>query len=56
MAPPPKKSGGLSLYADLLEPEKKGAIIPGAPVKYDLSRTGSSGDEAAKARKKDGTY
>ena len=54
MSAPPKKTG-LSLYADLLEPEKQkqqGATISGAPVKYDVKAGG--GDEDAQ-RKKDGT-
>ena len=61
-APPTKPSGGgLSLYADLLEPggHKAGAAstISSAPVKYDIQRSGSGGDEdpAAQQKKKDGT-
>ena len=45
---------GLSLYADLLDSDKKtplGATISGAPVKYDMKK---EADEEA-AKKKDGT-
>ena len=57
--PAPKKAGGggLSLYADLLEPDKQkaaGATISGAPVKYDVKKQDSGEDEAG-AKKKDGT-
>jgi hypothetical protein len=55
-AQPPKKSGGLSLYADLLEPEKSktsSATISGAPVRYDIQK-GNGGDEDV-VKKKDGT-
>ena len=51
-APPPKKMG-LSLYADLLDSDKKkahGATISGAPVKYDVKQ---DADEEAQ-KKKDG--
>lgn len=54
MSAPPKKMG-LSLYADLLEPDKQksaGATISSGPVKYDVKTSG--GDEEAQ-RKKDGT-
>lgn len=49
----PKKMG-MSLYADLLEPDKQkaaGATISGAPVRYDVK---ADGDEEA-TKKKDGT-
>jgi hypothetical protein len=60
-APPPKKAGGLSLYADLLDPSSKqqqpsGSIISAAPVKYDLQRSGSNGQDDAQQKKKDGIY
>jgi len=50
--PPPPKKMGLSLYADLLDPDKQktGATISGAPVKYDVQRE----DEEA-FKKKNGT-
>ena len=51
--PPPAKKIGLSLYADLLEPNKQkpsGPTISGAPVKYDVTEA-----EAEAAKKKDGT-
>lgn len=59
MAAPPKKpaGGGLSLYADLLEPDKSktsSATISSAPVKYDVKSSSSAAEEAA-AKKKDGT-
>lgn len=51
--PPPPKKTGLSLYANLLDPDKqKGATISSAPVRYDV-KNGSGSDDAAK--KKDGT-
>jgi hypothetical protein len=58
-APEPKKAGGLSLYADLLEPGNKqqqssGSVISAAPVKYDLQR--SAGQDDAQQKKKDGIY
>jgi hypothetical protein len=52
----PKKSGGLSLYADLLEPDKSktsSATISGAPVRYDIQKN-NGGDEDV-VKKKDGT-
>ena len=55
MSAPPSKKPGLSLYADLLEPDKQkqqGATITGAPVKYDVKKGGGE-DDAQK--KKDGT-
>jgi hypothetical protein len=53
MAAPPKKVGGMSLYADLLggDKQKAGSTISGAPVKYDVKK---DEDEAAQ-KKKDGT-
>jgi hypothetical protein len=57
MSAPPKKGGGLSLYADLLQPNKQnasGSTISSAPVRYDIQKSGSAGDEDAQ-RKKDGT-
>lgn len=54
MAEPQKKASGFSLYADLLDPDK-GSTISGAPVKYDLQRSGSGSDEQAPQKKKDGT-
>ena len=53
MSIPPKKTG-LSLYAELLDPDKKsqGATISGAPVKYDVKK---AADDAEAQRKKDGT-
>ena len=56
MSAPPKKAGGLSLYADLLDPDKEkqqAATISGAPVKYELQK--NSGGEEEAAKKKDGT-
>lgn len=53
MSAPPKKTG-LSLYADLLEPNKQksqSATISGAAVKYDVNKNGA--DDASK--KRDGT-
>jgi hypothetical protein len=53
MSAPPKKMG-LSLYADLLDPEKaksQGTTISSAPVKYDVKK--ETDEEAQK--KKDGT-
>ena len=55
MSAPLQKKTGLSLYADLLEPEKQkqpGTTISSAPVKYDVKAGG--GDEEAQ-KKKDGT-
>lgn len=54
MSAPPKKMG-LSLYADLLDPEKakaQGTTISGAPVKYDVKK--ETDEEVQK--KKDGTF
>lgn len=46
---------GLSLYADLLEPNKaqkaSSATISGAPVRYEVK---DSADEEAAQKKKDG--
>lgn len=52
MAAPPKK-GGLSLYANLLQPEKEaqGATIAGAPVRYDTKKLE---EEKEAQKKKDG--
>jgi hypothetical protein len=47
MSAPPKKTGGFSLYADLLD-DKKGSTISGAPVKYDIKNI--AGDEVQKKR------
>lgn len=63
MSTPPTKpsGGGLSLYADLLEPDRQksaaASTISSAPVKYDIQRSGSAGedDAVAQQKKKDGT-
>ena len=55
-AQPPKKAGGLSLYADLLDPDKSkpsSATISGAPVRYDIQK--SNGGEEDVVKRKDGT-
>ncbi|TKA48944.1 hypothetical protein B0A54_01020 [Friedmanniomyces endolithicus] len=53
MAAPTKKMG-LSLYANLLEPDKQpGATISGAPVRYDMKKAGA--DDADAQKRKDGT-
>lgn len=52
MSGPPKKTG-LSLYADLLDPAKKGqsgSTISSAPVKYELKQTAT--DTSGPALKK----
>jgi hypothetical protein len=57
MAAPPKKAAGLSLYADLLEPDKSksgSATISGAPVRYDIKDNTAAGEDGA-VKKKDGT-
>lgn len=53
MSVPPKKTGGFSLYADLLD-DKKSSTISGAPVKYDIQKSGGD-DEVQKQTKRDGT-
>ena len=56
MSGPPAKKMGMSLYADLLEPDKAkaaGAIISSAPVKYNVPKPGEEAEAGAK--KKDGT-
>lgn len=55
MSKPPAKKMGMSLYADLLEPNKTqtgGATISSAPVRYDIKADGDAEDGA---KKKDGT-
>lgn len=54
MSAPPKKMG-LSLYADLLDPDKQqaGATISGAPVKYAVKP--EDAEAATAQKKKDGT-
>ena len=53
-SPPPR--GGLSLYANLLDPSKSGATISAAPVSYKQET--SQEDEAAKKQQASlaGTY
>jgi hypothetical protein len=53
MTAPPRKAGGMSLYADLLGGDKQtgGSTISGAPVRYDVKKD----DEEAAQRRKDGT-
>lgn len=54
MSAPPKKMG-LSLYADLLDPDKQqaGATISGAPLKYAVKP--EDAEAATAQKKKDGT-
>ncbi|KAK5171356.1 uncharacterized protein LTR77_004500 [Saxophila tyrrhenica] len=58
MATPPTKpsGGGLSLYADLLEPDRQksagAGTISSAPVRYDIQRSGSAGEEDAAVQQK----
>ncbi|KAK0917185.1 hypothetical protein LTR91_014361 [Friedmanniomyces endolithicus] len=50
MAAPTKKMG-LSLYANLLEPDKQpGATISGAPVRYDMKKAGADDADAQKRK------
>ncbi|TKA79888.1 hypothetical protein B0A55_03658 [Friedmanniomyces simplex] len=45
------KKTGLSLYANLLEPDKQsGATISGAPVRYDTKRAGADDADAQKRK------
>lgn len=53
MSAPPKKTGGFSLYADLIG-DNKNSTISGAPVKYDIQKSGGD-DEVHQQKKRDGT-
>ncbi|KAK5127368.1 hypothetical protein LTR85_006707 [Meristemomyces frigidus] len=54
MSAPPKKLGGMSLYANLLGEKQKAdqaATISGAPVRYNVSNAQSEDGEAAQKKK-----